>query len=455
LMMGDTNGTTVTTQLDRSGTAPNVPTLVLTNTNSDGLQSQVGGSLAYGVWGNNSAGYGVVGTSNASTGVSGGSASGNGVSGDSNGGTGVAGFSDTGAGVAGQSLAANSSYPGVSGISTGGVGVSGSSTGNHGVSGVTTATGTSFAGVYGSSTAGNGVYGQSTATSGTVAAVYGLSLSRSGVLGVSVDLYGVWGASTNQSGGYFQSVSNNGVTAISTSQAGVAGNSTSGHGLVGYSSSGAGVYGNSTSGYSGRFEGGQGVLINGHLVVQGGLDVYGLGNWKGAVVPHPDGSARRLCAVESPESWFEDFGSGTLVGGRATVALDPEFAPLVATDTYRVFLTPEGDCKGLYVSSKTPTGFEVRELQGGTSGVTFSYRILARRKDLVGLRLEKVAPPPAALPPISPPVAPPLPPLPAELTSTGGGRLGPATSPTPAAPTAPVAPPPPVQAPSRDPRRGR
>jgi hypothetical protein len=32
---------------------------------------------------------------------------------------------------------------------------------------------------------------------------------------------------------------------------------------------------------------------------------------------------------------------------------------------YHVFLTPNGDCKGLYVHQKTATSFEVRELGGG------------------------------------------------------------------------------------------
>ncbi len=62
-------------------------------------------------------------------------------------------------------------------------------------------------------------------------------------------------------------------------------------------------------------------------------------------------------------------------------------------DTYLVYVTPEGDSKGLYVTAKGPAGFEVREQQGGTSGVAFNYRVVARRKDDVGKRMEKVAVP--------------------------------------------------------------
>jgi hypothetical protein len=94
------------------------------------------------------------------------------------------------------------------------------------------------------------------------------------------------------------------------------------------------------------------------------------------------GSKRLLHCMESPEHWFEDFGSARLTRGRATVKLDADFAKVVTLNGYRVFLTPEGDCHGLYVRSKRGSSFEVRELQGGTSNVGFSYRIVAKRKDI-------------------------------------------------------------------------
>jgi hypothetical protein len=97
-----------------------------------------------------------------------------------------------------------------------------------------------------------------------------------------------------------------------------------------------------------------------------------------------------MYCLESPDSMFEDSGSGQLVAGRAQVRLDVDFAVLVKADSYQVFLTPEGDCKGLYVTGKTPTGFEVRELQGGTSAVPFNFRVLAKRKDLTAARMERV-----------------------------------------------------------------
>ncbi len=85
-------------------------------------------------------------------------------------------------------------------------------------------------------------------------------------------------------------------------------------------------------------------------------------------------------AMQSPENWFEDFGSAKLENGRATVAIDPQFAAIVNTGVeFHVFLTPQGECEGLYVASKSASGFEVRELHHGASSVAFDYRIVAKR----------------------------------------------------------------------------
>jgi hypothetical protein len=90
--------------------------------------------------------------------------------------------------------------------------------------------------------------------------------------------------------------------------------------------------------------------------------------------------------MESPEHWFEDFGSATLKNGRAVVNLDADFAKVIKRGDYRVFVIPEGDCRGLYVRRKSAKSFEVGELTGGKSSVAFSYRIVGRRKDIRGHR---------------------------------------------------------------------
>jgi hypothetical protein len=76
---------------------------------------------------------------------------------------------------------------------------------------------------------------------------------------------------------------------------------------------------------------------------------------------------------------IDDFGEAQLVGGHAAVRLSADFANVVdQRASYLVFITPEGDSRGLYVTDKTRTGFTVRENEGGRSTLAFSYRIVAK-----------------------------------------------------------------------------
>ncbi len=100
---------------------------------------------------------------------------------------------------------------------------------------------------------------------------------------------------------------------------------------------------------------------------------------------------RELYAVESPENWFEDFGGAELIQGRAIVKLDPVFAETVSTEVeYHVFLTPKGDCQGLYIARQSADSFEVRELQYGKQTIAFDYRVVAKRKGYERTRLAEV-----------------------------------------------------------------
>jgi len=76
-----------------------------------------------------------------------------------------------------------------------------------------------------------------------------------------------------------------------------------------------------------------------------------------------------------------------LIDGSAEIPLEPVFAQTISPLDYHVFPVPNGDCKGLYISQKTATGFVVRELGGGTSNVLFDYRIVARRRGYENVRL--------------------------------------------------------------------
>jgi hypothetical protein len=163
-----------------------------------------------------------------------------------------------------------------------------------------------------------------------------------------------------------------------------------GNGVVGQADNGPdayGVLGISASGYAGYF--------SGTVVVDGDFYVTPP-HAKHAVVPFPDGTHRALYCLESPESWFEDFGYGQLAHGEAQIALDPDFVASVSSDAYHVFVTEYEDNTSLYVTNRTSTGFEVRA-KTSTAASTFSYRVVAKRRDVAHPRFERVTLPSKAL----------------------------------------------------------
>jgi hypothetical protein len=267
----------------------------------------------------------------------GGSADGAGVFGQSNTAAGVVGVSNTGAGVVGVTAA----------------------TANSAVFGLNSSTAGPAVGAFGrcDSPAGAGVVGQNINGDG----VAGFSNTGVAVIGRTGGMVGVYGIGPN---------------------IGVEGEGR-GVGVLGFSSTGHGVIGIAPT--RGKFAG----SFSGDVQITGSLTVFGAAP-KSAAVRTGKNEYRRLYSMESPESWFEDFGEGALRRGRATVRISADFAPLVRTGNYHVFITPYGDCGGLFVANRTRTQFEVRELNGGKSNVRFSYRIIAKRKDIPGKRLEKL-----------------------------------------------------------------
>jgi hypothetical protein len=251
-----------------------------------------------------------------------------------------------------------------------------------GVSGDTYVGNSSATGVYGRSFAGSGILGESdsgNAILGRVAsnqntiAIYGLNNSTYKGPGPGAGGFGVYGLSAN------------------------------GHGLVGATASpGAAAVVGATNGVAGAYA----AAFYGPVIVGGNFTV--VGGAKSAAVPHPDGSHRRLYCMESPESWFEDFGKAQLECGRAEVAIDPDFAAVVDLSDYHVFLTEYGNHRGLHVTHQTPTGFEVRAKDGDGPG-TFSWRVVAKRKDIPGARFERVTIPAEPVLPAVPEIPTPTP----------------------------------------------
>lgn len=255
-----------------------------------------------------------------------------------------------------------------------------------------------------------------------------------GVLGKSIAGNGVKGTSTNGAAVRGESVNHDGVSgeASASNRSGVYGhNSGSGYGVAGRSVNGWGLEadGKDDGLFADRMgdlrlDGSYGdILAPGFMRLWSDEDVYvtvdanndgfnsftvfnGTGSavfnvsesgslWakgaKSALVETSDNGQRLLYAMESPEVWFEDFGTASLVNGKAIVPIESIFSETVNLEMdYHVFLTPLGDCKGLFVAAKTPTSFEVRELGGGTASIGFDYRIAALRRGYENTRLEQL-----------------------------------------------------------------
>jgi hypothetical protein len=402
---------------------------------ADGVYGQNASTSGAGVYGNETA---TTGNANGVAGYSA-SATGNGVlgsatatTGDNNG---VAGYSasPTGVGVLGSATATTGDNYGVAGYSASptGVGVYGVATAttgvNYGVVGYTTSTG---AGVFGTaasnagysyggnfvSTGNNGgiaVQGTATATSGIAyggvlysASTSGIGLLASanatsgstiGILGTELSGSGI--AVFGRAGSGSTEAQNHNPTGIGPP--GVWGDSSGGFGVVGTSdytyavaaytgaSSAPALYAendettNSSTNvfgtYSPHYNGYCNISVTGSLKCSGTLESHTAVDESREVA---------MYSVQAAENWMEDAGTSQLRSGAAVVQLDAQYALTVNTGLdYHVFLTPRGDCKGLYVGNLSPTSFEVHELGGGTASIAFDYRIMARRKGFENVRL--------------------------------------------------------------------
>jgi hypothetical protein len=222
-------------------------------------------------------------------------------------------------------------------------------------------------------------------------------------LGQAVGVYGLGGAG-NAPGvlGTGGSSAADGVQGLTVSGTGVRGTSNgSGFGGSFFSESGTGLVAEGNTGVpntiglvaSGNLyaaelngnvvvQGGNVTVSGGNVVVDGDLTVTGA---KSAAVAFPDGSHRLMYCVESPESWFEDFGFAELVNGEAEVTLDPSFVAVISGDPYHVFISEYDEDHTLYATNRTRTGFRVRA-KTSAAGCTFSYRVVAKRRDVTASR---------------------------------------------------------------------
>jgi hypothetical protein len=265
------------------------------------------------------------------------------------------------------------------------------STGVDGYSGATSSstTGAQGVGVSGNAAQGIGVLG--TEGSGT-SSVYANQYSEGALAGVWGDIAGgrgaaIMGTADDAYAGAFTSTSS-----LTTLYASNQGTGYAGYFINGSTTSPTLYVFNTSSGGTGAaapalMAGGK----SGTCGIGNGGDLSCTGQLKS--LNTAGGGARKVetYAMQSPENWMEDFGSGELERGVAVIRIDSAFAETVTADaSYHVFITPNGDSKGLYVIRKTATTFEVRESGGGVSSLSFDYRIVAKRRGYEAQRLTDV-----------------------------------------------------------------
>jgi len=238
-----------------------------------------------------------------------------------------------------------------------------------------------------------GTGGSFTGASGIYAKVDNNS-TGTGVIGVGNNV-NTASTTTTGSGGAFtgqQGVYGKGVALTGTGVIGLGNNGSGYYTLTGIGSGGAfagdvcGTYGYASANSGNRY--------GGYFAANGGAYAYiGYNNGgtlrkvMGAgtvntIVKNTNGELITLTCPEAPESLFQDYGIGQLVNGKAHITIDPDLAININVSPahpLKVFITLEGDCKGVYVTNKSANGFDVIELQGGSASVPFSWQIVATR----------------------------------------------------------------------------
>jgi hypothetical protein len=316
---------------------------------------------------------------------------------------------------------------GIRGLSVRGTGVLGNSTSGLGVSG----TSSSNTGVFGSSSSGYGVIGATGSSTFFVAGIQGnnngstIAVRANGFGGplfvgnnnggfdvFTVDNAGklTLGAGAAISGGVTVGLEEF-VTGTPGTDALFAGTSASSRGVVGEGLEGVAGFGEGTApfgvvAFNQASSGGEALAVqdlSGTGVLIAGFDSssdleFGVAD-DGTVTAHAyltglatsAGPKVTTYANQSSTPTVEDFGEAQLTVGQTYVSLERTFAAAIdSRSAYMVFITPEGDTRGLYVTQKTPAGFAVRENQGGRSTVAFSYRIVAKPYGSTAARLALV-----------------------------------------------------------------
>lgn len=107
------------------------------------------------------------------------------------------------------------------------------------------------------------------------------------------------------------------------------------------------------------------------------------------IVPTPNHGRVTLTCPESPEYWYQDYGSVKMVNGKAHVQLDPILADIIFVNEenpIRVFCTPVDMpmFNGVCIINKTSHGFDIVEINNGKHSGTIDYQIIVKPKTNYG-----------------------------------------------------------------------
>jgi len=273
---------------------------------------------------------------------------------------------------------ANSSYYAVKGVNdntTAGIGIRGDGY-QAGIMG-NSATGTGIfalgttTGLYASATTGSGIDSRTTSTNQFHYGIFGFNMTTlgNGIVGVGnneATYYVINGGSGGVFNGYQNSATYYGM--------GVYGR---GENVNAYGAAGGYFQGyvgtNYSYAYVALYSGGTQYKITGSGTVS-------------TIVKNTNQDLVTLHCPETPEVYFQDFGEAQLVNGKTHIDIDPTFAKNIAVNEKHplhviIQLYDDENCKGVIVKNRTQNGFDIVELNNGTSNAKLSWFITANRAD--------------------------------------------------------------------------
>ncbi|MFM2190505.1 MAG: hypothetical protein RL491_891 [Bacteroidota bacterium] len=120
------------------------------------------------------------------------------------------------------------------------------------------------------------------------------------------------------------------------------------------------------------------------------------------IIPTANHGRVMMTCPESPEYWYQDYGTVTLVNGTAHIELDEILKDIIVVDSLnpiRAFFTPNNMAyfNGVTIMNQTPNGFDIVELNGGQHSGVLHYQLAVKPKTNFGEGRFPQAPGPAYL----------------------------------------------------------